>query len=328
MSTAKKSATKKKQVHKNIVKKPKVVGDDVRVRKKPSYKSFRYHKRVKHPAGPLPGWWMVTKKALRLLNANRRNMLRFFFIYGLLYVVFVRGVSSPVSVQDIRDSFKDIGGEDASAVVTNFTFFSLLVQSTTSAAGDIQGLYQLFFLTVSVLALIWLFRQQQAGHEVSMKEAFYRGMYPLIPFSLVALVITLQTIPASIGNFLFSTVISKGIAINAFEQTVWLLLYLLLLLLSFYLITSSAIALFVATLPEMTPMRALKKAKELVKFRRFSVLRKIFALVILVLVMYTVIVFPLIFVSATLAQIIFYSLTILLVPFATAYLFVLYRELL
>jgi hypothetical protein len=40
-----------------------------------------------------------------------------------------------------------------------------------------------------------------------MKMGFYRGMYPLIPFIIVSVVIALQTIPASIGNFLFKTVV-------------------------------------------------------------------------------------------------------------------------
>ncbi len=325
MSTSKKPNTKTK---KTIVKQPKMVTPETRLRKKPIYRSLRLQKLVKHPAGPLPSWWVIAKKAFKLLRANAKNIMWFFVIYGLLYFVFVRGFSSPVNIGDIRDSFKSISGDETSALVTNFTFFSLLIQSTTSAAGDAQGLYQLFFVTISVLALIWLFRQQQAGRKVTMKEAFYKGMFPLIPFILVGLVVALQTIPASIGNYLFTTVTSNGLAVNTLEQTVWLLLFFLLVLLSFYLITSSSIALFIVTLPEMTPKRALKKAKELVTFRRFSVLRKIIALVIFAVIFYSAIVFPLLFVSTGLAQVVFYSLTILLIPFATAYMFVLYRELL
>jgi hypothetical protein len=161
-----------------------------------------------------------------------------------------------------------------------------------------------------------------------MKQAYYRGMYPLVPFILVFFVIALQTLPATIGNFLFRTVLDSGIAINALEQGIWLLLFLSLLLLSFYLISSSLVALYIVTLPDMTPRIALKKAKELVEFRRFSLLRKIFGLVVFLLVIFVGTVFPLIFVSATTAQIVFFLLTILTVPFATAYLFVLYRELL
>lgn len=327
-STSKSRSNTDKNKKTSIVKPPTVISSDARVRKKPKYKSFKLHKRVKHPSGPLPSWWVLTKKALKLMKVNRKNIFYFFLLYGFLTIVFVRGFSSPVNVDEIRDSFADITNTESSALATNFTVFSLMLQSTTSAAGDVGGLYQIFFLVVSVLALIWLFRQQQAGNKVSLKMAFYRGMYPLIPFILLLFIVALQTIPASVGNFLFRTVIDNGIAINALEQIIWFLLFILLVLLSGYLITTSAIALFVVTLPEMTPLKAQKKAKQLVMFRRFSILRKILALVIFVILLYVALVFPILFVSSVVAQIVYFLLTVIIVPFATAYLFVLYRELL
>jgi hypothetical protein len=130
----------------------------------------------------------------------------------------------------VRDSFSEVLARDISTLATNFTVLALMIQSTTSAAGDVQGMYQSFFLVTSSLALIWLFRQQQAGNKVKMKDAFYRGMYPLIPFILVLIVVGLQTIPASVGNYLFRTVIDNDLAVNITEQVVWLLLFLLLLI--------------------------------------------------------------------------------------------------
>lgn len=328
MSVDSKPRKTNKSSKKLVVKEPTIIAADARVRKTPRYKSFRLHKRVKHHAGPLPSWWQITKKSFRLLNANRKSLFFFFLVYGLLTLVFVRGFSSPVNIDQIRDSFSEVVDADISALATNFTVFNLMLQSTTSAAGDVAGLYQIFFLVISVLALIWLFRQQQAGNKVTIKQAFYRGMYPLIPFTLLVVVVGLQTIPASIGNFLFRTVIDNGLAINMLEQTVWLLLFLLLVLLSAYMITTTLIALFIVTLPEMTPRRAQKKAKELVLFRRFGLLRKVIGLSLFVVTLYVATVFPLLFLSAIAAQLVFFGLTILIVPFATAYLFVLYRELL
>lgn len=317
--------TKKKQ---HIVKKPTLEDQNARKRKKPKYKSFRLHKRLRYIGTPLPSSWSIGKKAFRLLGANSKNILKFVCVYGLLYVLFVRGISSPVNIDEIRQAFTDVVGTQESAVVTNFTVFGLLLQSTTSAAGDLSALYQMFFLVISSLALIWLFRQQQAGNAVTIKDAFYRGMYPFIPFLLIIILIAVQTLPATIGNFLFSTVTSTGLAINATEQVAWLLLFLLTILLSLYLISTSIVALFIVTLPEMTPMRALRKAKELVNLRRLSLIRKIFALMMFVLIAFVAIVFPSLFVSTALAQIAFLLLTIMMVPFSVAYLFVLYRELL
>ena len=332
MSTAvtrkNKNQKKLKKTTTPIVKQPKILADEVRLRKKPKYKSFRLHKRVKHPAGPLPSWRVLTIKTVRLLVANKKNIFQFFIIYGVLYLVFVRGFSAPVDTDEIREAFESIGAEEVSSLATNFTVFGLIVQSTTNAGGDIAALYQLFLVMVSSLAFIWLFRQQQAGNAITMKDAFYKGMYPFIPFTLLVVLAGLQTIPATIGNFLFRTVTESGLAINTAEQTVWLLLMLLLFLLSLYLITSTIIALFIVTLPEMTPMLALKKAKELVTFRRFSVIRKVTALIAFVVFAYVILVFPVIFISSIAAQLVFFMLTLLMVPFAVGYLFVLYRELL
>ncbi len=319
---------RKKTAHAKVVKDPTINRWDARLRKRPQYKTFRLHKRVKHPAPALPGWWQLVKKTFRLLFVNKRNLLSFFFAYGLLYFIFVRGFSSPVDIGSVRDSFNQVLARDISTLATNFTVLALMIQSTTSAAGDIQGLYQSIFLVAGSLALIWLFRQQQAGNKVSMKDAFYRGMYPIIPFILVLVIIGFQTVPASVGNYLFRTVIDNDLAVNMTEQAVWLLLFLVLVLLSVFLISSSIIALYVVTLPEMTPMRALKKAKALVEFRRFSVMRKLLALLFVLLVLFVGIIFPAIFVSALLAQFLFFALTVLFVPFAVGYGFVLYRELL
>ncbi len=329
MSEAKKTKKQSaKKYQKTIVKKPLIQDPNARVRKKPFYQNFRLHKRVKHPAGPLPSSLTIARKALLLLQANARNITRFSIVYGFLYLLFVRGFSSPIDIDQVRESFAGAIDQNVSTLATNFTVFGLMVQSTTSAAGDLAGLYQMFFLVLSTLALIWLFRQQQAGNKVTMKDAFYRGMFPLVPFLLLIVVIALQTLPASMGSYLFNTVLSDGIAVGSTEQIAWFLFFMLTILLSLYLMSGSLIALFIVTLPEMTPINALRKAKELVNYRRASIIRKVVALILLVLIAFISIVFPVIFISATFAQLLFVVLTILLIPFAVAYLFVLYRELL
>jgi len=206
-----------------IVKDPKIIAADAKLRKKPEYKSFRLYKPVKRPDLAIPSWYAITKKAFKLLRANAKPIAWFFLIYGLLYLVFVRGVVSPVNIDSVRDQINDATGAAASTLVKNVTAMSVLFRSAISSGGDVAGLYQMLFLIASTLALIWLFRQQQAGNKVGIKDAFYRGMYPLVPFVLVVIMIALQTLPATIGNFLFTTVTSNGIAVTAFEQLIWVL---------------------------------------------------------------------------------------------------------
>jgi len=311
----------------SVVKKPKIHAANAKIRKKPEYKSFRLHKSVKRPDLALPSWFAITKKAFKLLRANRKQVVMFLVVYGLLYLVFVRGIVSPVDIDAVKEEVRTVTG-GGSSVTTNVTVMSLLFESAFSAGTGVAGLYQTVFILTSSLALIWLFRQQQSGAIVSLKDAYYRGMYPLVPFVLVFMVLVFQALPAVIGNFLFSTVITGGLAVTAFEQLIWILFLITTLLLSFYMISSSVIALFIVTLPEMTPTLALRKAKGLVTFRRAHVLIRVVALMIVVGIMYIGFVLPSIFISTTLAQFALFFWTVAIVPFSVAYLFVLYRELL
>jgi hypothetical protein len=320
--------TKKFKNSKSIVKQPKVTKLDAKARKKPSYKSFRLHKRIKHPGPKLPSWWQLLKKSWALMVANKKQILVFAIVYGLLNLVLVRGFSSPVDIDGVKDSFNEIVGEESSGLATGFTAFGLLINASTQGSSEVAQVYQTFLLIFASLALIWLFRQQQAGNVVTMKMAFYRGMYPLIPFTLVLIVIGLQLIPALIGNFLFTTVMSGGLAVGGLEQTLWLLFFIMTLLLSLYMISSSSIALYVVTLPEMTPMIALRKARELVKYRRFAVLIRAFAIILVIFALLFVIVLPVIFIAPVLAEWMFFAITVLVIPLVHGYLFSLYRELL
>ena len=252
----------------------------------------------------------------------------FFVVYGVLNLLLVRGFTSPIDIDGIRESFEGVVDEETVGLASGFTSFGLLLSASTQGSSEVAQVYQTFLLIIASLALIWLFRQQQAGNSVTMKMAFYRGMYPLVPFILVLCVVGLQLLPALIGNFLYTTVIQGGLAVNGLEQTLWLLFFLSTLLLSFYMIASSAMALYIVTLPEMTPMAALREARNLVRHRRFAVLRKVLAIALVVFAFIFVIVLPIIFIAPTLAEWMFFSITVLSIPLVNGYLFSLYRELL
>ncbi len=319
-----KSKTKNKS---SIVKQPKITPASSKSRKKPKYKSFRLHKRIKHMGPKLPSWWTLFKKALSLMKANKRPIFIFFIIYGILNIILIRGIAPLIDVESIKESYDELGlGNDGLSI--GFTAFGSLLRAGTQAVDATAQIYQMLLIVVASLALIWLYRQQQAGSKVTIKMAFYRGMYPIIPFILIVLVIGLQLLPASIGNFIFSTVSSNGLVVGFLEQSAWVLFFVGMLLLSFYWISSSLVALFIVTLPEMTPMTALREAKELVAHRRFSVLIKVLALIILCALIVLVLVLPLIYFSPIVAEWIFFTLTVLAIPFIVAYLFCLYRELL
>jgi hypothetical protein len=88
------------------------------------------------------------------------------------------------------------------------------------------------------------------------------------------------------------------------------------------------VALYVVTLPDMTPLTALRSARDLVRYRRLSVFRKLIFLPIALGVIMAVVMLPFIFVVPVLAQWVFFALSMLALIVGHAYFYVLYRELL
>ena len=250
-------------------------------------------------------------------------------MYAILNFVLVRSFASPLNIAQVKDTLRQSIGSSANGLLGTTAVFSQLVNSSTgSSNSESAGVYQTVLLVVISLALIWIFRQSAAGNKTSARMAFYRGMYAIIPFLLVIVVMALQLIPAYIGGFVFSTINKGGLAVTGFEQALWLLFLLSTLVLTFYMLCSSLFALYIVTLPDMTPMMALRSARQLVLSRRLNVLRKLAALPLFIIIVIILLVVPAIYFLPVIAPWLYFLLTIVSLVFLHAYLFTLYRELL
>lgn len=295
--------------------------------KAPQYKNFRLGKHIKHQQS-LPNAWKISKQAAELLWQYRKLIIGITLIYGVLNIILVRGFSGGTDVSSLKNEFNQVFSGNWGHLTTSLTVFALLVTSAGNTSSSTGGAYQFLLLVIVSLAIIWTFRQVLAGGKVRVRDGFYRGMYPLIPFILVLLVIGLQLIPLLIGSALYSTVISNGIAVYAIEKFLWALLFFLMALLSLYMISSSVFALYIVTLPDMTPMKALRSARELVRFRRWTILRKILFLPLILLIVAGAVMLPVIALATPAAQWLFFVITMLAVAVVHAYMYTLYRELL
>jgi len=190
-----------------------------------------------------------------------------------------------------------------------------------------SGIYQTILLVIFSLVVIWTLRQIIAEKTVGVRKAFYNGTYPLIPFLLVSIVISLQLIPFIAGSWLYTTVVNGAIAINSPERLTALLLTSLLGLLSFYMMTSSVFALYIVTLPNVTPMQALRSARQLVLHRRWTVLRKLIFLPFFIFLTGSLIMVPFLIYVTPLADLVFFGLIVATPLFVHAYMYLLYRQL-
>lgn len=303
-------------------------GSKTRRLKSPKYQSFRLKKKVRIQRPPTAGSFRLMGRSLLVLKNNWRPFLAITIIYGVLNVVLVRGLAGGVNLTDLKNSLHQAFGGSGGQLATGFALFVYLLGGSGNSSSANAGVYQTVLLVIVSLAVIWALRQVYAGERISAATAFYRGMYPLIPFILILLVIGLQLIPMLAGGLLYSTVISGGIAVYAVEKLLWALLFFLLALLSLYMLTSSLFALYVVTLPDMTPMKALRSARQLVRGRRWVILRKILFLPLALLIMSIVIMFPLILFVTPVAAWSFFVLSMAGLVVVNSYMYALYRELL
>jgi hypothetical protein len=276
----------------------------------------------------IPSVWRLTTSAALLLKRYWPVFLGLTLIYGLLNLILVQGLASSTDVSSLKHDLNQVFNGHLGTLGSSLGVFVVLVGSAGNGSSQTAGAYQLFLALITSLAVIWSLRQLLANHPLRLRDAYYRGMYPLIPFILVLLIVSLQLLPLLIGSSLYSLVITNGIAVNALEKGLWLVFFLALALWTLYMISASLFALYIVTLPEMTPLKALRSARELVRGRRWTVLRKILYLPLLLLVVAAIIMVPIIIWLTALAQWVFFLLTMFSLIAIHTYMYNLYRELL
>lgn len=295
--------------------------------KRPNYKSFRIHHRIKHPGGKLPG-------SFRLLLASIKHVLKHWRLFGsiaLLYLVLtlvlVRGFSSLSNLTEIKSAISSLANGQSASFSTGLALFGVLLGGSGTTSSESGNVYQSLLLIIFSIGIIWALRQTYAGKVPRLKDVFYKGIYSLVPFILIIMVISLQLIPLGFANFLYGAVFS-GIAVSGVEKILWALIIFMLSVLSLYMLSSSVFALYIVTLPGLKPMQALRSARELVVFRRLEIMRKLIFLPIALVFLSAIIMIPLALLLTGLAEWIFLALSMVGLIIVHSYLYALYRDLL
>jgi hypothetical protein len=297
--------------------------------KQPAHRSLRISKRLKPVLAPLPSAYAILRTSLTRLRARPRLFTSIIIIYAVLTIALVHGLASGVNLETLKTGAQQLfNGHGGSRFSTSLSLFGLLLGTIGGDGSTTAGLYQTILLIIFSLVLIWSLRQLQAGQAISLRDAFYKSLYPLVPFLLVLLVIGLQLVPLLIGSSIYNMIVNNGIAVGGLERLLSGFIFLVLSLLSFYWLSSSLFALYIVTLPDMTPFKALRSARQLVRFRRWAVFRKLIFLPMALLVVGAALMIPVIMVYAASAQWVFFAYTMAAVAAIHSYMYSLYRELL
>lgn len=293
----------------------------------PTYRRFRLQKRIKHPAGPLPTAWQLFKDSVQHVWQHKKLFGGIALIYLALTLVLVRGYIVTNDLGTAKQAIEELVTGVSGQLASSLALLGILLGSSATQ-GAAAAVYQAVIAIIVSLAVIWALRQTHAKKHITVKESYYKSSYPLVPFILVLIVIGLQLLPFMVGNFLYSAATRAGLTATVFENAVWLAFTFILVVWTFYMITASLFALYIVTLPNMEPLQSLRSAKQLVKHRRWTVMRKLMFLPFALLVFSLIIMVPVIMFLTPIAEVVFLLMTATLLPLSHSYVYTLYKELL
>ncbi len=271
--------------------------------------------------------WSLLRSSWAVLWKRRWLFLGIVAIYAACNVVLVQS-AAVANLGEVKQLLQGSNPDGASRLTSGVALFTVLLSATGSGRTEAGAAYQSMLLLITSLAIIWALREVMAGHAVRLRDAFYRGMYPLIPVLLVVLIIVVQLVPLAIGASIFNLAVTNGIATNGWQILLWGLLPIAGTIASVYFLTSSLFAVYIAALPDMTPLKAMRSARRLVQGRRWTILRKLLFMPFVLTVLAVLIMLPVIMFITPAAPWLFFTVSLLGLLIFHAYMYALYRELL
>lgn len=294
------------------------------------YRSFRLEKKVKrqNATSKIPTGFALLRGTYQIIRQHWKLFLGICGVNALLTAAFITGFSA-VNLNDAKQSFGELVNGQLNQAATGLSLFVYLLGAAGNSGGaSSASVYQVVIGVVVSLAVIWTLRQVYAGEKVRVRDGFYQGMYPLVQFILVLAVIGLQLLPLVAGAAIYQLVINNGIAVTVIEHILWLVLFILLGVLSLYMICSSFFALYIVSLPNVTPMAALRTARQLVLHRRWMVIRRVLFLPLALIVLSAIVLVPVIVFATSVAPWLFFILSTTLLVIVHTYLYSLYKAML
>lgn len=269
-------------------------------------------------------FWLATKETLKFIKTSWKKLGGIALIYLILYLLFVKG-SEKFNLDEINQSLDEVLGANGNKIIRSATLVGVTLGSQ-SQNSESSSVYGMFLSVIFILALIWGVRRLNNKDKFKIRDAFYFGVQPIIPFILVTTVIAAQLIPFALGSFLYETVKQNAIVAYFWEESIFLGIWLIGALLSAYWLAVSVNALFVVSLPNMYPLQALKEAKQLVRYRRWIVFRRMIAFPIAVAIVGLIILIITAYLAPSLTVWIFEILKAFGIVAIIVYLYKIYRS--
>lgn len=293
-----------------------------------SFKSRRKRKRAeKHIArNRLAGSFTILGRSIMVIRNNWEIFGGLFVLFLFLNTLLTAGSLLQANLEGAKQELQ-VTAPEVGKLDTGLALFETLFSRSVGVATGIGGPYQTILIVLFSLAFVWALRQLSLGTKFRVRDALYNASYPLVQVLLVLLMMLVHMLPLVAAAFLVNVLLLGGVVFVGWQQALVGLLCLLLVAWSLYLLAASVFALYITTLPGMTPLKSLRSAKEIVKYRRAVILRKLFFLPLILLLVIASIAVPLAIFIPTVATIVFYLWAVACLPIVHAYMYTLYREL-
>jgi hypothetical protein len=270
----------------------------------------------------IPPTYKLIKSSFGLLRSNWKVFLIFTAIYALFMVVLVQGPTK-VDIGAIQNTIAESLPDQSD----NSTLIAGVLVGESSNISQTGAAYGTFLFLIFSLAVIWLLRATYEGKKIRTRDGFYKGMYGLIPVTLIYALMIIQLLPVAFGGLVYSIVSLNGLAINIVEKSlIWMILGALIFW-SLYMLSLTVQAVYIASLPEVTPMQALRQAKKIVKGRRLKVMTRIVAGALV----YGIVAFAGLLLAVAILPVAatwwWWAIGLVMLPIAHAYFYSLYRSL-
>jgi hypothetical protein len=278
---------------------------------------------------PLPAARAILKTALALVWQARRPLGICFLLYTVAVFLFVQGVVAQDTFTESKHLLDSLLSGSAGRAQSIAMQLALLFDGTGGkAVNPGGGVVQTMLFVLCSLTYIWILRHLSAQKTVTARQALYSSTTPLVPFFVLLALCGVQLLPLSIGSYVYTLMSSSGIMAQWYEYAIAGTVALLLMLWSLRMLTTTVFALYIVTLPNMTPRRAYQSAGQLVKNRRLVIWRKIVLLPVFIVVVTSLVMLPFLLLNVPFAAWIFTLVSLAWLPLVHSFLYCLYRELL
>lgn len=302
------------------------------------HRSFRLTRKrdIPRPVA-LPGYLAFTAEVVQAVRLYRMQFIKLALVLWIGSICMI-GLAQQTRYTELREALQIVGKEVMGGKVESTTevgtvFLSIATGGLNASLSESQQIFIGLLYILGWLTTIWLLRHLMAGHSVMVRDGLYNAGAPLVSVLALLLVAMLQLLPGSVGIMLYSVAQGSGLLVGGIEVGAFAVGTALLVVLSLYWVTSTFLAIAIATIPGTYPFAALRSARQLVAGQRRSILFRLLWLGLVLFVIFALVMVPAIaidswlqFSSYPFMTFVVQFISSVLLVFSSAYVYLLYRR--